>query len=67
MIKQEAYQAMLEGKKVTHDSFSDKEYLKMVESVILDEKNYIFELGWEIRNNSEWENGWSIFRNKEMI
>lgn len=60
MNKQEAYQAMVDGNFVTHDSFTEDEYLKMVNSTILDEKDYHFQLGWENRNTSEWQNGWSI-------
>lgn len=60
MTRQEAYQAMMAGKWITHKLFSKNEHLKMPYTTILDEKNNHFEKGWKMRKGSNWENGWSI-------
>ena len=63
MTKQEAIQSMEEGYKVTHEYFTDEEWMKLRNGV------YIFEDGvkctpnefWKHRQ-AEWYNeGWSIY------
>ena len=64
MNKREAIQAMRDGKKVRHSSFSLKEWMKGDYS----QDEYIFEDGvrvsqyqfWKIRQKESWWNGWSI-------
>ena len=64
MTKQEAIQAMNEGKKVTHQHFTDDEWMKLAAPGL-----YEFEDGyewpslsfWEDRKDDSWETGWSIF------
>lgn len=62
MTKQEAIQAMKEGKKVAHRYFSQGEWMKMVG------KGFEFEDGvqcdqdyfWMDRNDKYWETDWHI-------
>lgn len=60
MTRDEAFQAMCAGKWVTHKHFSDNEHLKMPYGTILDENNYHFNRGWELRKGGIWETGWRI-------
>lgn len=63
MNKQEAIQAMEEGKAVTHRLFTDEEWMKK-----LNRTTYEFEDGvlcpvsefWAFRSIDEWEEGWDI-------
>ena len=64
MTKEEALQAMKEGKKVTHKYFSNDEFMELTIG-----GNYKFEDGniatpqnfWAHRSESFWNNGWRIF------
>jgi hypothetical protein len=63
MTKEEAIQAMREGKKVTHRHFTSKEWMKISpggfefeDGVIV--KPYQF---WEIRGE-DWETDWEIYK-----
>jgi transcription initiation factor TFIIIB Brf1 subunit/transcription initiation factor TFIIB len=60
MTRDEAYQAMREGKKVIHKYFDDHEYLCMKCGVILSEEGYNFEEGWKIRKGGFWETDWFV-------
>lgn len=63
MTKEEAKQAMLEGKKVRHRYFSDNEYMSMNAN-----KDFVFEDGvictgtlfWSDRQGPEWDIDWEI-------
>ena len=58
MTREEARQAMIDGKKVRHFNFTRNEYLVMKGSSILTEDGYFF---GDIFDNTDWmENGWSV-------
>ena len=67
MNKSEAIKAMLSGKKVTHNYFSDDEWMMLNNG---DENEYLFEDGviisatefWKIRSAIEWLTDWEIFK-----
>lgn len=58
----EAFNRMLQGNKITHEYFSDDEYLYIDDdNVIKDEQGYDFEDGWESRLNDKlFYLGWSV-------
>lgn len=58
----EAYKRMEVGYKITHEYFSDDEFLYMdKKGIIRDEKGYDFEEGWELRLNDElFYLGWHV-------
>lgn len=64
MTKQEAIQAMQDGKKVRHEYFMDDEFISMTDNEIFDEKGYKMRGAnfdfWTDRKGEAWENGWSI-------
>lgn len=65
MTKQDAIQAMREGKKVTHEHFSSNEWMMMVDDRILLEDGVIcsqYEF-WRWRTNESWNQGYSLFKN----
>jgi hypothetical protein len=66
MTKQEALQAMKDGKKVTHQLFVDEEFIYIKNEVIYDEKDYPMTGGqidfWTDRKGDKWLYGWSIFK-----
>ena len=70
MTKEEAIQAMLDGKKVTHRYFEKGEYMFLSDKKT---NTYQFEDGCEIdavdfwrshRNDECWEEDWEIFEEK---
>ena len=68
MTKQEAIQAMREGKKVTHRHFTGLEWVATNQS----ESEYIFEDGvkcsaqlfWALRSDESWETDWELWNEK---
>jgi hypothetical protein len=61
MTKDEAYQAMLDGKTVSHRYFGDDEFIFINDDgMMITEEGYRFEEGWKIRTGDIWQNGWSI-------
>ena len=72
MTKEEAIQAMLDGKKVTHRFFMDDEYMFLCDKI---NNVYQFEDGVEIdaqkfwgmkmENIEDWEEDWEIFEEKK--
>ena len=65
MTKQEAKQAMSEGKKVTHQNFASNEWMTIDGNQILLEdgvrcSQYEF---WRWRTNESWNDGYSIYTN----
>lgn len=61
LTREQALAAMVQGKKVTHTSFTDGEYLCIVDGVMLDENGYHFIEGWQGRNMDPWLTGWGIY------
>lgn len=61
LTREQALAAMMQGKKVTHTSFTDDEYLCIVDGVMLDENGYHFIEGWQGRNMDPWLTGWGIY------
>lgn len=73
MTKQEAIQAMREGKKVTHRFFQPDEWVTWVISGLGEcDDMYITEDGcrlssedfWTLRTDPAWETGWEIYFEK---
>jgi len=65
MIKEEAYNKMVEGYMITHKLFSPKEYLYMDEQFIIRNSNgETFENDWDVLNNPEWATDWYIYTGK---
>ena len=72
MNKIEAIEAMKQGHKVTHEWFTDEEYIYMIDGEIYDENDYKMScIGannqlitfWTDRTDSSWvEGGWSIYK-----
>jgi hypothetical protein len=66
MTRDEIIQELIAGKKVTHDYFTDDEWLMM------DGNMYLLEDGvklspeefWKYRQSDSYDNGWSIFNDK---
>jgi hypothetical protein len=64
MTKEEAIQAMKDGKRVAHSHFTKKEWMKLE----LDSSNYEFEDGiicereafWVTRDCPSWEYNWRV-------
>jgi hypothetical protein len=46
LTKEQAYQLMIEGKKVCREGFSSKEYVCIIDGHIKDESGYYFEEWW---------------------
>jgi len=62
MTKQEAIEAMQQGKKVTHYLFTDEEFIYMKNGEIHDENGYNLQSEfWMWRHSKEWLTGWSIY------
>jgi hypothetical protein len=64
MTKAEAIQAMIDGNKVTHKYFSDKEYIFIDGEIFVDEcgcriEPYEF---WYFRIEEYWETDWEIYK-----
>jgi hypothetical protein len=64
LTKQQAYEEMLKGNKMSHQYFDDSEYIHIVDGKMLTEDGYRFEQGWVDRKEDYWLDGWRIF-NKE--
>lgn len=64
LTKEQALQAMLEGKKVTHQYFTDNEWMQLTPTGL-----YQFEDGvvcpsllfWQDRKGEGWQTGWYEF------
>lgn len=66
MTKQEAIDAMLQGKKVTHEHFTDNEWVKLnghYEFEFEDGCRIICDTFWKDRKGERWEVGWHIYNN----
>lgn len=58
MNKQEAKQAMQEGKKICHESYDGDCYLYIKDGVIYDEVGIDYdEVGWNI----QWQDNWHLY------
>jgi len=61
MTKEEALNAMKTGQRLTHNTFTDSEYIKMVNGLIVCERGYTLNDFWRYRTSNVWETGWSVF------
>lgn len=63
MNKQEAIQAMIDGKKVTHNHFSTNEWMTIKYGKIVLEDGVICPPAefWEWRQDESWNDGYSLF------
>ena len=65
MTKDEAIQAMKEGKKVTHRYFDAGEFIQISadhQTILFEDGNrIIFQLFWSDRVGSHWNDGWGIY------
>jgi len=63
MTKQNAIDSMCEGVKVTHHSFTDKEYITMKDGKVEDEDGYRLDWNefWRFRVSKSFNEGWSVF------
>lgn len=72
LSKQEAYQEMIKGNKITHWLFSSDEYLYIDnDGIMRDECGYDWTDArpcclnpWEERTGGNWESGWTIWKEK---
>lgn len=66
MNKQEAIEAMLEGKKLTHRYFTNEEWISMKdEDTMIDENGYTWhpDIFWKDRESGDmWDTGWSLYK-----
>lgn len=70
MNKQEAIAAMKRGKTITHRSFTNEEFMKMI-----DDQTLVFEDGVEcdldeffgIRADEQWEERYSIYKPRKVV
>lgn len=68
MTKEQAFQAMIDGEKITHKYFMSNEYLYMIAQNIYTEDDY--NTGtvnchfWKSKSGGVWENDWSIYAEK---
>ncbi len=61
MSIEEAKTALEEGKKLTHDYFSDGEYIYMDEGVIVSEDGVRHHNFWGLRQLEGWNNNWHLY------
>ena len=61
MDREKAFVSMMNGDKVTHRLFSNKEYLYLDGSIIRDENGYNFIEGWNLRKDGVWSEGWEVY------
>ena len=68
MNKQEAIQAMQQGKRVTHRDFDPNEWMTMKDGMMILEDDVIFpppcllpEEFWQWRTDSRWDDGYEVF------
>lgn len=66
MTRAEAYQAMIDGEKVTHKYFGDNEYVFMIAQCIYTEDNCgmgtIHDDFWRLRQAESFNDGWEIYK-----
>jgi len=69
MTKEEAKAAIARGYKITHTYFDDYEFVRIN---AIAPSMYVFEDGvnqtasefWDMRNDEDWNGGWSIYNEK---
>lgn len=66
LTKEQAIQAMRSGLLVTHDYFTDNEFIGMKGEYIIDENNYQLDWDdfWRYRKDEVWDNGWWLYSPK---
>lgn len=62
MDKEQAIEAMKQGKKLTHNYFSNDEWITIENNIIISEDGVKHHNFWGIRNSESWKTGWSIFQ-----
>jgi len=70
MTREEAISICRSGKKITHEYFSDDEFVEYSGGQFFTEDGYpmgqLWNEFWTIRTGGCWENGWSIFETKTL-
>jgi len=63
MTKQDAIGVMTQGVKVTHDTFSNEEWITMKDDSILTEEGYLMNPieFWSYRQNKSFDDGWYLY------
>ncbi len=63
MTKDEAIAQMEAGKKVTHNYFTDEEWISMKNGRVINEEGYDHDakLFWANRQGEQWDKDWTIF------
>lgn len=65
MTREDALQAMIDGKYVAHRNFSSDEYIYMIAQNIFSEDGYnmktVHDEFWRSRSGGYWEDGWEIY------
>lgn len=62
---EEAKQALIAGKKLTHDYFSEGEFIQMIDGKIISEDGVQHDNFWGLRQLEGWNNDWSIYQEKQ--
>lgn len=60
MTREQAKQALKDGYKITHQYFTEDEYVGLFDGIICDENNIPRLMFWEHRVGSGWDEGWEI-------
>lgn len=61
MTKKDAQDALRQGKKITHRFFLDTEFIQMKDGKLHGEDGMEMPDFWKYREESRWDNGWSVF------
>lgn len=64
LTKEQAIEAMQEGKKVTHQYFSPDEWVTLTSDGLFQFEDKVVctpEMFWQDRSGNNWETGWSLF------
>jgi len=63
MTKEEAFQKLREGEKITHKYFLPHEYIYMKDGELMTEEDYYGTPEfWKLRAGPQWDNGWEIYK-----
>jgi hypothetical protein len=67
MTKEEAQEALKEGRKITHFLFSSEEYICKENEDLVTEDGYLCNNFFKERNNPTWDEGYEIYYGTEKI
>ena len=69
MTKEDAIQAMKEGKKVTHTYFDENEWMTIRDNKIISEDGYIYDMVefWSYRTDEAFDDGYFIFNYSDNL